>query len=236
VLEALELEDSVGVLVLTGAGNSFSAGMDLKEFFRETDNLPYIKQMKVRLAAVHWQNRILRNYLKPTIAMVNGWCFGGAFTPMVSCDLAIAAEEAQFGLSEINWGIIPGGNVTRCVVEMMNPRDAMMYIMTGRTFDGRKAAQMGLVNEAVPLARLRDHTRALARELLGKNPMVLRACKAAVHHVQGMPWELSNEYLMAKGIQARFYDTEDGRAKGLQQFLDEKSYRPGLGGYRRDAS
>jgi len=168
--------------------------------------------------------------------MVNGWCFGGAFTPMVSCDLAIAAEEAQFGLSEINWGIIPGGNVTRSVVEMMNPRDAMIYIMTGRTFDGRKAAQMGLVNEAVPLAKLRDHTRALAKELLGKNPMVLRACKAAVHHVKGMPWELSNEYLMAKGVQARFYDAEDGRSKGLQQFLDEKSYRPGLGGYRRDAS
>jgi trans-feruloyl-CoA hydratase/vanillin synthase len=107
---------------------------------------------------------------------------------MVSCDLAIAAEDAQFGLSEINWGIIPGGNVTRCVVEMMNPRDAMMYVLTGRTFDGRKAAQMGLVNEAVPLAKLRDHTRALAKELLGKNPMVLRACKAAVHHVKGMPW------------------------------------------------
>ena len=46
---------------------------------------------------------------KPTIAMVNGWCFGGAFTPLVSCDLAIAAEEAIFGLSEINWGIIPAG-------------------------------------------------------------------------------------------------------------------------------
>ncbi len=235
VLEALELEDSVGAVVLTGAGNAFSAGMDLKEFFRATDHLPYIQQMKVRLRAVHWQNRILRSYPKPTIAMVNGWCFGGAFTPMVSCDLAIAAEDAQFGLSEINWGIIPGGNVTRSVVEMMNPRDAMMYIMTGRTFDGRKAAQMGLVNEAVPLAKLRAHTRALAKELLGKNPMVLRACKAAVHHVQGMPWEMSNEYLMAKGVQARFYDTEDGRSKGLQQFLDEKSYRPGLGGYRRDA-
>ena len=53
---------------------------------------------------------------KPTIAMVNGWCFGGAFTPLVSCDLAIAAEEATFGLSEINWGIIPGrrGHARRC--------------------------------------------------------------------------------------------------------------------------
>ena len=73
----------------------------------------------------------------------------------------------------------------------------MYYVMTGRTFDGRKAAQMGVVNEAVPRAKLRAHTKALATELLGKNPTVLRAGKTAVRHVQGMAWELSDEYLQA---------------------------------------
>ncbi len=236
ILDALEVEDSVGVLVLTGAGDSFSAGMDLKEFFRETDQLPYIQQTKIRRQAVVWQNYILMNFPKPTIAMVNGWCFGGAFTPLVSCDLAIAAEEAQFGLSEINWGIIPAGNVTRSAVAAMNLRNAMMYILTGRTFDGRKAAEMGLVNEAVPLAQLREHTRALAKELLGKNPQVLRACKVAVRTVQGMPWDISNEYLQAKQAQTRLYDAEHGRAKSLNQFLDEKSFKPGLSNYRRDVT
>jgi trans-feruloyl-CoA hydratase/vanillin synthase len=234
ILDALETEDSVGVLVLTGAGDSFSAGMDLNEFFRESDHLPYIHQTKIRRQAVQWQNRMLMNFPKPTIAMVNGWCFGGAFTPLVSCDLAIAAEEAQFGVSEINWGIIPAGNVTRSLVAALNLRDAMMYVMTGRRFDGRKAAEMGLVNEAVPLARLREHTRALAKELLGKNPDVLRACKTAVRQVQNMPWDVSDEYLSAKQAQTRLYDREQGRAKGLKQFLDEKSFRPGLTGYRRD--
>jgi trans-feruloyl-CoA hydratase/vanillin synthase len=166
--------------------------------------------------------------------MVNGWCFGGALTPLVACDLAIAAEDAQFGLSEINWGIIPGGNVTRAVVATMNLRDAMYYVMTGRPFDGRKAAQMGLVNEACPRAELRARTAALAKELLGKNPTVLRAAKAAVRHVQFMSWEMSDEYLMAKSAQARFLDSENGRSKGLKQFLDDKSFRPGLGGYKRD--
>jgi trans-feruloyl-CoA hydratase/vanillin synthase len=166
--------------------------------------------------------------------MVNGWCFGGAFTPLVACDLAIAAEDAPFGVSEINWGIIPGGNVTRALAATMSLRDAMYYVMTGRTFDGRKAAQMGVVNEAVPRAKLRAHTKALATELLGKNPAVLRAGKTAVRHVQGMAWELSDEYLQAKQGQLRFLDAEAGRAKGLTQFLDEKSFRPGLGGYRRD--
>jgi len=91
--------------VLTGAGDAFSAGMDLNEYFREVDAAPAHVQRKVRRDAALWQWRLLRTYAKPTIAMVNGWCFGGAFTPLVACDLAIAADEATFGLSEINWGL-----------------------------------------------------------------------------------------------------------------------------------
>ena len=233
VLDALELDDRCGVLVLTGAGDSFSAGMDLREFFRATDGMPFNKQMRVRRSAANWQWRQLMNFPKPTIAMVNGWCFGGAFTPLVSCDIAIAADEATFGLSEVNWGIIPGGVVTRAVVGSMNVRNAMYHILTGIPFDGKKAAEMGLVNEAVPKAQLRARTVELAKLLLGKNPSTLRACKQAVRAVQGMPYELSADYLAAKSAQLEFYDDEKGRADGLTQFLDEKSYRPGLGAMRR---
>jgi trans-feruloyl-CoA hydratase/vanillin synthase len=234
VLDALEVDDACGVVVLTGAGDAFSAGMDLKEYFRDLDKLPYTQQVHKRRSAWQWQWRQLMAYPKPTIAMVNGWCFGGAFTPLVACDLAIAAEDAVFGLSEINWGIIPGGNVTRSVVAAMNLRDAMYYVMTGETFDGRKAAAMGLVNEAVPKERLRTRTRELAKVLLGKNPTVLRAAKAAVRAVQGMSWELADEYLMAKSHQARYLDPEQGRTQGLTQFLDEKSFKPGLTPMRRE--
>ena len=234
VLDALEVDETCGALVLTGAGDAFSAGMDLKEYFRDLDGLPYERQLHGRRSAWEWQWRHLMAYSKPTIAMVNGWCFGGAFAPLVSCDLAIAAEEAVFGLSEINWGIIPGGNVTRAVVATMNLRDAMYYVTTGETFDGRKAAQMGLVNEAVPRAGLKERTRELANVLLAKNPAVLRAAKQAVRHVQGMAWELADDYLMAKSHQSRYLDPEQGRAQGLKQFLDEKSFRPGLAPMRRD--
>jgi len=172
--------------------------------------------------------------MKPTIAMVNGWCFGGAFNSVVACDLAIAAEEATFGLSEINWGIIPAGNVLKSVTSVMNPRDAMYYTMTGETFDGRKAAATGLVNEAVPLARLRERTRELAEVLLAKNPATLRTAKHACRRVRDLSWDDAEDYLFAKFDQMRFLDREKGRDKGLKQFLDEKSYRPGLGGYRRD--
>ncbi len=117
----------------------------------------------------------------------------------------------------------------------MRHRDAMYYIMTGRPFDGKKAAEMGLVNEAVPKSKLKARTRELALELKSKNPVVLRACKNAVRYVQGMSWEMSDEYLMTKGQAMRFLDKEEGRAQGLKQFLDEKSFKPGLSGYKRDA-
>jgi trans-feruloyl-CoA hydratase/vanillin synthase len=181
-----------------------------------------------------WQWRQLMFYPKPTIAMVNGWCFGGAFTPLVSCDLAIAAQDATFGLSEINWGIIPAGVVTKAVAQVMSQRDALYYIMTGETFDGRQAAAMKLVNEAVPRSELRARTKALAETLMGKNPTVLRAAKTAYRRVRDMSYEDAGDYLMAKNDQARFFDPEQGREQGLKQFLDEKSYRPGLGGYRRE--
>jgi trans-feruloyl-CoA hydratase/vanillin synthase len=233
ILDALELDERCGVVVLTGAGDAFTAGMDLKEYFRETDGLPPIANARMKRQATDWMWRKLMYYAKPTIAMVNGWCFGGGFTPLVACDLAVAAEEAQFGLSEINWGIIPAGNVTRAVAAVMNQRDALYYIMTGETFDGRKAAQMGLVNEAVPKTQLKKRTRALARTLLGKNPVVLNAAKLAFKFCRDMPWELSDEYLMAKQAQAIAADPEKGRQKGLKQFLDDKAIRPGLEGYKR---
>jgi trans-feruloyl-CoA hydratase/vanillin synthase len=235
VLEELEVDDSVGVVVLTGAGDSFTAGMDLKEYFRETDNASSAVKTRIRRAAGEWQWRKLRHYPKPTIAMVNGWCFGGGFTPLIACDLAIAADEATFGLSEINWGIIPAGNVTRAVAEVMHHKAGLYYIMTGEPFGGQIAVQTGLVNESVPLANLRERTRALAMTLLGKNPTVLRQAKNAFKRIGVMDWDLAEDYLGAKAEQTAAQDPEKGRDKGMTQFLDEKSIRPGLQAYRRGA-
>ncbi len=234
ILDSLEVDDRVGVLVLTGAGEAYSGGMDLKEFFRATDHLTPEARAQFTRASAQWGWRRLSYYMKPTIAMVNGWCFGGAFNSMIACDLAVAAEEATFGLSEINWGIIPAGNVLKSVVSVLSRRDALYYTMTGETFDGRKAAEMGLVNEAVPLSRLRERTTQLARVLLEKNPATLRAAKHACKRVIEMSWDDAEDYLFAKLDQMRFLDPEKGREKGMRQFLDEKSYRPGLGAYRRD--
>ena len=233
VLETLELDDDVKVLVLTGAGESWTAGMDLKEYFREVDQASEIMQERVRRDASMWQWKLLRMYSKPTIAMVNGWCFGGGFSPLVACDLAIAAETAVFGLSEINWGIPPGNLVSKALADTVGQRKALEYIMTGETFTGSQAAEMGLVNRAVPLEQLRDETIALARKLVAKNQVVLRAAKQGFKRCRELTWEQREDYLYAKLDQAQLRDPEHGREKGLKQFLDEKSIKPGLENYRR---
>jgi feruloyl-CoA hydratase/lyase len=234
VLDALEADTRVGVLVLTGAGDAYSAGMDLREFFRASDPLTVEERAVFTRSSAQWQWRRLGNFLKPTICMVNGWCFGGAFNSMIACDIAIAAEEARFGLSEINWGIIPAGNVLKNTSAVINRRNLLYYTMTGEPFDGAKAAEMGLVNEAVPLAKLKARVTELCNILLAKNPAALRACKQACRRVQDMSWDDAEDYLFAKLDQMRFLDPEKGREKGMSQFLDDKTYRPGLGPYRRE--
>ena len=207
--------------------------MDLREYFRDTERLPPIETQRLRLVAYRWQRNVLMHFQKPTIAMVNGWCIGGGLTPLVSCDLSVAANEAQFGISEINWGIIPAGNVLRAIAAKMNQSDGLYYAMTGRLFDGKQAAKMGLVNEAVPLKKLKARTRALAQELMSKNLTVLAQIKNAYKHVREMPWDIGEDYLLAKAAQTRFLDQSVGYSQGLKQFLDDKTFKPGLGAYNK---
>ena len=228
-LDELEFRDDVGVLVLTGEGTAWSAGMDLKEYFRETEaqGLRGIRQSQRE--AYSWWKR-LRWYQKPTIAMVNGWCFGGGYGPLHACDLAITAEEAQFGLSEINWGILPGGGATKVATDAMSMRDAMWHAMTGESISGKKAAEWKLVNEAVPLSQLKARVTEVCELLLKKNPFALKATKDAVRRVREMTYENAEDYLIRAQESANFFDNE-GRKEGIRQFIDEKSYKPGTGTY-----
>ncbi|MEJ0038262.1 MAG: p-hydroxycinnamoyl CoA hydratase/lyase [Gammaproteobacteria bacterium] len=228
-LEEIEFRDDVGILVLTGEGSAWSAGMDLKEYFRETEALGLKGTRKAQAEAYAWWRK-LRWYQKPTIAMVNGWCFGGGYGPLFACDLAVCAEEAQFGLSEINWGILPGGGATKVATQLMSFRDAMYHTLTGEPISGTKAAEWKLVNEAVPLAKLKERVVQIAEVLLKKNPVALKAAKDAVRRTVEMTFDNAEDYLIRAQEAANFFDN-DGRKEGIRQFIDEKSYKPGIGTY-----
>src|SRR5436190_16636950 len=231
-LSQLAVAPEAKALVLTGAGESWSAGQDIELFFRNLDDKPLEKRRAI-LASQEWRWNQLAHFPKPTIAMVNGFCYGAAFTPLVACDFAIAAEDAKFGLSEINWGILPGGLVAKVMLDACSYRDAKWYALTGEPVAGRVAAQIRLVNFAVPRAKLREETVKLAKMLLAKNPQVYKSVKEVMHHVRGMDVEQATDYLKAKEMEMRFLDREQGRTQGMKQFLDEKAYRPGLETYKR---
>jgi trans-feruloyl-CoA hydratase/vanillin synthase len=232
-LSELAVDPDTQVLVLTGAGEAFCAGQDIKLYFRANDEAPAARA-KARHASNQWRWQKLSTFPQPTIAMVNGFCFGGGFTQVCACDLAVAADEALFGLSEVNWGILPGGIVSWNVAQTLNFRDGMYYALTGDTFDGKKAKEIGFVNFSFPKARLKQETVKLAHKLMEKSPAVLRYTKEAIRNVRFMNEPQASDYLNAKSDALRFNDTENSRTQGMKQFLDDKSYRPGFGAFKRE--
>jgi feruloyl-CoA hydratase/lyase len=224
-LQRLEVDQNVKVVAITGAGGNFSAGMDLQKFFRELDDKP-LERKRALEAANRWRWERLYAYDKPTIAMVHGYCVGGAFMQLLGCDFAIAADNATFSLPEVNWGILPGALVAKVVADAVLPRHALYYACLGDPFDGKEAERIGLVNSSVPPEKLRESVEHLAKRLMQKSPAVLRATKHVMRQVRTMDFVQSYDYLAAKGQAIKAADPEDSYNTGLRQFLDEKSYKP----------
>jgi trans-feruloyl-CoA hydratase/vanillin synthase len=222
-----ELEDDpdTKVVILRGAGGNFSAGQDLKEFFRANENNPRGRR-KAAQEANRWRWERLYNYDKPTICMIEGYCVGGAFMQLLATDFAIAAKDATFSLSEVNWGILPGALVSKVVADAVLYRHALWYACLGEPFDGDEAARVGFINMAVPRENLEAETERLAQKLMLKSPRVLRATKQAIRHVRTMDFGQAYDYLAEKGKAIKVGDEEKSYETGLSQFLDKKSYKP----------
>jgi feruloyl-CoA hydratase/lyase len=227
LLADLEQRSDVRALILTGAGDAFCAGMDLKEYFLENRDQPQTMD-RLRAVSQHWRARRLRLFPAPTIAMVNGFCIGGGISLVAACDIAIADEAAVFNLSEVNFGQIPAGPVSRALADIVDLRDAMYYILTGEPFDGVEAAKMRLVTRAVPGAELRSTVATLAQTLAGKNPHALRLSKELYLHSRTMDWEAALNFANAKVHQLTAMSNGEWIDKGIPGFL-RGEYRPGLG-------
>ena len=232
ILTQLRFDKDLRVLILTGAGESFSAGEDLKEFFYEQRDRMEFERLLDK--ALEWRVRILRAFPVPTIAAINGYCFGGAFSIVSGCDIAIAADEATFGLSEVNFGHFPGGPVSKQISQFMRVRDAIYYILTGDTFNGKRAAEIGFVTYSVPRASLMEEVNKLASKLAEKDALALRACKDAYRDSLLIPdFETALSYSSAKSDQLSFLQGGAWKDQGIKQFI-EGQYRPGFGAFKKD--
>ncbi len=232
LLTELRFDKDLRVLVITGAGDSFSAGEDLKEFFYDqTDRAQFEKLLEKSL---EWRVRILRSFPVPTIAAINGFCFGGAFSIVSGCDIAIASDEALCGLSEVNFGHFPGGPVSKQISQFLHVRDAIYYILTGDTFNGKRAAEIGFVTYSVPRENLKEAVNELVKKLCQKDRLALRACKDCYRDSLLIPdYEAALAYSTAKSDQLSFLQGGAWKEQGIKQFIEGR-YRPGFGAFKKD--
>lgn len=233
-LDELEADPETKVVVIAGAGGVFSAGQDLKEFFRALENDP-AEGKRVRLMSNHWQWDRLYMFDKPTIAMVEGFCVGGAFSHLLATDFAITATDATFSLSEVNWGILPGGMVSKAFADAVLLRHAIYYACTGDPFDGKEAARIGIVNFAVPKSRLKAEVTKLAVKLMAKSPRTLRATKQVIRMVRQMGFAEAADYMQEKKVAIQVGDADRAYQSGLHGFLDSKSYKPVYASFKEGA-
>ena len=174
-LDELRDDDSVRVVVITGAGEkAFVAGADIGEFEGRTA----VSQRDVMTARSLFT--AVDTFPKPVIAMVNGFCLGGGCELALSCDIRVASETARFGQPEINLGIIPGGGGTQRLTRLVGEGKAMELILTGDMIDAQHAYSLGLVNLVVPAADLEAKTLEMANRIAEKSPVALRMAKEAV--------------------------------------------------------
>src|SRR5881227_1987218 len=183
VLDELRADDSVRVVVLTGAGDkAFIAGADIAEFAGRTA----IQQREVML------DRSLFNAIdgfpKPIIAMVNGYCLGGGCEVALACDMRVASDKASFGQPEINLGIIPGGGGTQRLTRLVGEGKSIEMILTGEIIDAQSALTIGLVNHVVPADQLETRTMEIANRIAEKSPIALRLAKEAVKVASRSNW------------------------------------------------
>lgn len=154
---------SVHTLIFHGIGGHFSAGMDMKDFF-DSSTRPPDELHRARAATEHWRVRLLREMPQTLISAVQGYCLGSALPLVAASDIVLAGKDTRFGLPEINFGFVPGGQILQFAGTRMTPRGLSYAALTGRPFDAEQGKRWGLVSEVVDGDPL-DHALALARDL-----------------------------------------------------------------------
>jgi enoyl-CoA hydratase len=216
ILQAFdELRDSEArVLVVTGAGDkAFIAGADIGEFEGRTalTQRDVMKQRRIFDA--------IEEFPKPVIAMINGYCLGGGMEFALACDIRIAADSAKLGQPEINLGIIPGGGGTQRLPRLVGEGKAMEWILTGDLIEANDARSMGLVNDVVPLAQLRERTMTMASRIAEKSPVALRMAKEAV---KGASRTTLREGLDRETDLFCLTFTSEDKAEGVRAFFEKR--------------
>jgi len=206
----------VKVLIITGAGRAFSTGADLKESKTRS-----IEAYRDYLNELQEASRKIIRFEKATIAAINGYALGSGYELALACDIRIAAEEAQIGSPEAKVTSSVTGGAMRLVQDLIGPGKAKELLFTGEYISGKEAERIGLVNRAVPLEKLMDETRAMAKKIAANSAFSIKMIKKGLLMARG---EVSLEALMDFETEACLacVSTKE-RQESLKEFEDRKN-------------
>ena len=206
------------VIVVTGTGDrAFSAGADIREFVAPQVPVRFREgRRRVDFRAA------MDRCPQPIIAAIRGFALGGGLELALACDIRIAGEDSQLGLTEVNLAIIPGGGGTQRLPRLVGRGKALEMILTGARVDAREALRIGLVERVVPATEVMSSAQALARTLAEKAPVALRYAKEAVVKGLGLPLE---DGLRLENDLATLLRTTDDRIEGAKAFLEKRKPR-----------
>jgi enoyl-CoA hydratase len=211
-MEALDRDDAIRVLVVTGNERAFAAGADIGEMAGASP----IDMLRTNRIA-QWDR--VRRISKPVIAAVAGWCLGGGCELAMALDLIVAAESARFGQPEINIGVIPGAGGTQRLTRAVGKSTAMQMILTGEPIDAREAHRLGLVARVVPDELLVEDALALAAKIATKSPLALRMAKEAVNAAFEM--SLTDALAHERRLFYLLFASDDQK-EGMAAFLEKR--------------
>ncbi len=215
----LEHDDSVKVVVFTGAGDeAFSAGADIKDFDLYRDNSA---KAKVYAAAFDGAMDAIEALSRPTICLIKGYCVGGGCEMSLAADIRIAADNSRFGIPVARLGILVGYREMRRLVQLVGPGNASYILLTGRLLDAQEALRIGLVNTVVPLAEVREHTYKLAREMVPLAPLSQRRHKQILRTVLRNP-SLAGLTPEEEHLPFTNFDSEDFH-EGRRAFIERRT-------------
>jgi enoyl-CoA hydratase len=209
-IAAVAADDQIKVLILTGSGKAFVAGSDIKEFSQTT---PYVAHNIQRLG------EMVEKLEKPVIAAVNGFCLGGGNEIAMGCDIIIASDQAKFGQTEVNIGIIPGGGATQRLPRLIGVCRAKELIYTGDIISAEEAYRLGLVNRVVPADQLMTAAKELAKRIATKSAAALKLAKTAVN--RGMQTNLESGLKYEYELYSLALSLED-KVEGVNSFLEKR--------------
>lgn len=209
--DAVDADPEARVMILTGAGTAFSAGMDLQAFSQGDLGR---SATRPRFPAIPTA--------KPAIAAVNGPAVAGGFELVLACDLAVAAETASFGLSEVQRGLFAAGGGTFRLPRIAGTRVAMELLLTGDRIDASRALEHGIVNRVVPPGEVLARAEELAARIAAAAPLGVAATLALARRAFDLPeeelWRLNGE---ARG---RVFSSEDA-IEGARAFVEKRQPR-----------